>query len=56
VALLLYVIGFIVLVTGLAWIATIAGIPQLYVIAGAALLLCVGIFTGATRAMTQDPA
>jgi hypothetical protein len=53
---LLYVIGFVVLITGAAWIATVAGIPQLYVIGGALLLLGIGLFTGATRAMSQDPA
>lgn len=55
-ALLLYIIGFIVLVTGLAWLATVAGIPQLYVLGGALVLLGIGVFTGATRAMSQDPA
>jgi hypothetical protein len=54
--LLLYVIGFVVFVTGLAWLATLAGISQLYVLIGAALLFAAGVFTGAARAFSRDPA
>ena len=53
---LLYAIGFVVLVTGLAWIATVAGISQVYVLGGVALLLCAGLFTGIANAATRDPA
>lgn len=51
---LLYAVGFIVFVTGLAWLATIAGISQTYVTLGALFLLGLGIFTGISLARPGD--
>jgi apolipoprotein N-acyltransferase len=56
VSFLLYVIGFVVFITGLAWLATIAGIPQAYILAAAALMLCAGIFAAAARARSEGSA
>jgi len=53
---LLYIIGFIVFIAGLAWLATIIGISQTYVMIGALILLGVGIFTGVTHTRANDPA
>lgn len=50
---LLYVIGFVVFVTGLAWLATMAGISQAYILAGVVILLCIGLFTAVTRAVAR---
>ena len=50
---LLYMIGFIVFIAGLAWLATVAGLSQTYVMIGAVLLLGIGIFTAVTR--HKDP-
>ncbi len=47
--LIIYVIGFLILIGGLAWAALTAGVPQLYVEIGAVILLGIGIITGATR-------
>jgi len=52
---LLYMVGFIVLIAGLAWAATIAGIGQTYVIIGAVILLGIGIVTGVSRTRAKDP-
>ena len=49
----LYLIGFIVFIAGLAWLATVMGVSQTYILIGAALLLGVGIFTALSRA--KDP-
>ena len=53
---LLYIIGFIVFIAGLAWLATIIGISQTYIMIGALILLGVGIFTGVTHTRAKDPA
>ena len=45
----IYMIGFLILIAGLAWAAITAGAPSLYVAIGAVILLGLGIITGATR-------
>jgi hypothetical membrane protein len=52
---LLYIIGFIVFIAGLAWLATVMGISQTYIMIGAVILLGIGIFTAATRTRAKDP-
>ena len=52
---LLYMIGFVVFVAGIAWLATVAGVSQTYVTLGALLLLGIGIFTAVGRARHKDP-
>lgn len=52
-SLLLYVLGFIVIVTGLAWLATVAGISQAYILVAVAILLCLGAFTALTTAVAN---
>ena len=51
---LLYVVGFIVFIAGFGWIATALGASQAYVLAGALLLLAVGIVTTALRGRDRD--
>ena len=46
---LAYVVGFLILIAGLAWAAIEAGAPRLYVQIGAVILLGIGIIAGATR-------
>lgn len=43
---LVYMIGFLILIGGLAWAAITAGLPQLYVMIGCVILLGLGIITG----------
>lgn len=52
---LLYLIGFVVFIAGLAWLATVMGISQTYVMIGAVILLGIGIFSAATRTRAKDP-
>ena len=52
---LLYMIGFIVFIAGLAWLATVAGVAQTYVVIGAVILLGIGIFTAASKTRSKDP-
>jgi hypothetical protein len=44
-AFVLYLLGFIVLTSGIAWLATLAGISEPYVEAGALVLLAIGVIS-----------
>jgi hypothetical protein len=44
-----YLLGFLILIAGLAWAAVEAGAPMLYVQIGSVILLGLGIITGASR-------
>ena len=44
-----YILGFLILIGGLAWGAIEAGVPQLWVMIGSMILLGIGIITGASR-------
>lgn len=46
---LLNLVGFIVFIAGLGWLATLAGISQTYILIAAAILLAIGIFIAAAR-------
>ena len=51
---LLYLIGFIVFIAGLAWLATVAGVAQTYVMIGAVILLGIGLYTAIARMRDKD--
>ena len=51
---LLYFVGFIVFIAGMGWIATLMGIPQAYILAGALVLLGIGVFTAIARSRAVD--
>lgn len=44
-----YILGFLILIAGLAWAAIEAGAPALYVQIGSVILLGLGIIMGASR-------
>ena len=52
---LLYIIGFIVFIAGLGWLATVAGVSQAYVMIGALFLLGIGVFTAVSRMREKEP-
>jgi hypothetical protein len=52
---LLSFVGFIVLIAGLAWIATMLGVAQGYVMVAAMVLLAVGLVFSFTRMRVKDP-
>ena len=56
--LLLYLLGFLVLASGLAWIATLFGVAQIYVCAGVLLMLAVAAITASAgmRSHPREPA
>ena len=52
---LLYLVGFIVFIAGLAWLATVLGVSQTYIMIGAVMLLGIGIFTAVSATRSKDP-
>ena len=52
---LLYILGIIVVVTGLAWVATLLGVAQLYVAGAALLALATGIVLAIARSRDRVP-
>ena len=50
-----YLIGFIVLIIGLAIAGILVGISQTWVIVGCIVLIGIGILTATTRTKPKDP-
>ncbi len=50
-----YLIGFIVLIIGLAVAAYLVGAPPLWIGVGAIVLIGIGILSGTSRTKTKDP-
>jgi uncharacterized membrane protein len=50
-----YLIGFIVLIIGLAIGAVLAGVPQVWVIVGCIILIGMAIVMATTRTKPKDP-
>ena len=51
----LFVIGFIILIAGLAYGASLAGLATQWIVVGALVLLGLGIAAGVTRTRQRDP-
>jgi hypothetical protein len=51
----IYLVGFAILIGGVAWGLIIAGVPELYVIITSVILLGIGILTGVSRTRGKDP-
>lgn len=51
----IYAIGYLILIGGVAYLAHLLRIPQHYIIAGAVILLGIGIVTGVTATRQKDP-
>jgi membrane-bound acyltransferase YfiQ involved in biofilm formation len=52
---LIYLVGFAILIGGVAWALITAGVPQLYVLIASVILLGVGILTGVASTRSKDP-
>ena len=50
-----YLIGFIVLIIGLAIAAVLVGVSPTWVVVGCIVLIGLGILTATTRTKTKDP-
>lgn len=51
----IYMIGFIIVIAGLAWGAMVAGVPQIYIIIGATILFGIGVLSAVKRTRPKDP-
>jgi hypothetical protein len=51
----LYVVGFVILIAGIAWALVTAKVPTLYVTIACVILLGIGIVTGVVRTRSKDP-
>jgi hypothetical protein len=52
----LYLVGFLILIGGLAYGAALLGVPRIWIMVGALVLLGIGIASGASRTRRKDPA
>jgi len=52
---LLYVLGMLVVIGGLAWGASMAHVPGRWIAVGALVLLGIGITTGVSKPRHRDP-
>ena len=51
----IYVIGFLLVIGGVAWGLDLAGVKPLYIVIACVILLGIGLLTGATRTRSKDP-
>jgi len=51
----LYLVGFVILIGGVAWALSVAGLRPLYIMIACVILVGLGIITGVTRTRTKDP-
>jgi hypothetical protein len=50
----LYMLGFLVFMAGVIWACVVAGVPQLYIMIGAVILLGVGILSAVSHTRAKD--
>jgi hypothetical protein len=50
----IYLLGFVIVIGGLAWGLTVAHVPGLYIAIGAVVMLGLGILTGVARTRQKD--
>ena len=51
----LYIVGFIVVIAGLAWGAHLAHVPQQWIAVGAVILVGLGLVKAVTHTRQRDP-
>jgi hypothetical protein len=51
----IYAIGYLILIVGVAYLAHLMHIPQHYIVAGAIILVGMGIVTGVRSTRQKDP-
>ena len=54
-SLAIYIVGFVILVGGLAYGASVAGLATQWIVIGAIVLVGLGIVMGVTRTRQKDP-
>ena len=51
----IYAVGYLILIAGLAYLAHLMHIPQHFIVAGAIILIGVGVVTGVQSTRHRDP-
>jgi hypothetical protein len=51
----IYLAGFIILLAGVIWGMSVAGVPQIWIGVVALILLGLGIITGVSQTRSKDP-
>jgi hypothetical protein len=51
----IYAIGYLILIAGVAYLAHLMHIPQHYIVAGAIILVGIGVVTGVQTTRQKDP-
>jgi hypothetical protein len=51
----IYAIGYLILIVGVAYLAHLMHIPQHYIVAGAIILVGIGVVTGVQSTRQKDP-
>lgn len=55
-SLTIYIVGMIILIAGLAYGASVAGLATQWIVVGVLVILGLGVVTGVTRTRHRDPA
>lgn len=51
----LYIIGFLLVIAGIAWALAVAEVDTLYIAIACLILLGIGVLTGVTKTRPKDP-
>lgn len=51
----LYIVGFVIVIAGVAWALLTAHVPTVYVMITSVILLGLGILTGVSHTRSKDP-
>ena len=51
----IYLFGFALVIGGIAWGLSVAGVPKLYIAIACVIMLGIGILTGVSRTRQKDP-
>lgn len=51
----LYLVGFVLLIGGIAWGMIVAGVPTLYVAIACVILVGIGVISGVSKTRLKDP-
>ena len=51
----IYLFGFALVIGGIAWGLSVAGVPTLYIMIACVVMLGIGILTGVARTRQKDP-
>ena len=54
-SLTIFIVGFVILAAGLAYGASLAGVPTQWIVVGVLVILGLGVATGVTRTRQRDP-